>query len=152
MEELLERPLGDGAMMAQLRSVCGLSHEDEAAARRLLHALQQPQTAGAAATAGVHGLQAPSQPEWARRTGVAEKVHRSAAADAERLGLRRCALASCGATEAHALHFKRCTGCRAVVYCCREHQVEGWPGHKKACKAARKAAAAEDEAGPSDAA
>ena len=31
-------------------------------------------------------------------------------------------------------------------------QVAGWPGHKKACKAARKAAAAEDdEAGPSGA-
>ena len=69
--------------------------------------------------------------------------------DAE--GLRSCALPGCGAKEAHPTHFKSCAACRAVVYCCREHQVEGWPGHKKACKAALKAAAAADEAGPSGA-
>ena len=66
-------------------------------------------------------------------------------------GLRSCALPGCGAREAHPMHFKSCAACRMVVYCCREHQVAGWPGHKKACKAARKAAAAEDEAGPSGA-
>ena len=66
-------------------------------------------------------------------------------------GLRTCALRGCGAREAHPTHFKSCAACRAVVYCCREHQVAGWPGHKKACKAARKAAAAEDGAGPSGA-
>ena len=66
-------------------------------------------------------------------------------------GLRRCALAGCGAKEAHPAHFKSCAACRAVVYCCREHQVAGWPSHKKACTAARKAAAADDAAGPSGA-
>ena len=68
-------------------------------------------------------------------------------------GLRTCALPGCGAKEAHLTHFKSCAACRAVVYCCREHQVAGWPGHKKACKAARKAAAAEEDdgAGPSGA-
>jgi len=55
-------------------------------------------------------------------------------------GLRTCA--RCGAKEAHPHHFKSCAACRTVVYCCREHQVEGWPSHKKACKAACKAAAA----------
>ena len=65
-------------------------------------------------------------------------------------GLRRCALPGCGAKEAHPAHFKSCAACRIVVYCCREHQVAGWPAHKKACKAARKASAAE-EAGPSGA-
>ena len=64
--------------------------------------------------------------------------------------LRSCALCGCGAKEAHAAHFKRCAACSTVVYCCREHQVEGWPSHKKACKAARKAAAG-DGAGPSGA-
>ena len=67
-------------------------------------------------------------------------------------GLRCCALPGCSAREAHPAHFKSCAACRAVVYCCREHQVAGWPGHKKACKAARKAAAAaEGGAGPSNA-
>ena len=56
-------------------------------------------------------------------------------------GLRHCALPGCGAKEAHPAHFKSCAACRAVVYCCREHQVEGWSGHKRACKAARKAQA-----------
>ena len=66
-------------------------------------------------------------------------------------GLRSCALPGCGAKEVHPAHFKSCAACRTVVYCCREHQVAGWPAHKKACKAARKAAAADDEAGPSGA-
>ena len=67
-------------------------------------------------------------------------------------GLRTCALPGCGAKEAHPTHFKSCAACRTVVYCCREHQVAGWPSHKKACKAARKAAAAaEDDAGREDA-
>lgn len=59
-------------------------------------------------------------------------------------GLRSCALASCGAKEAHAQHFKRCAACHAVVYCSREHQVADWAAHKAACKAARKAAAADN--------
>ena len=66
-------------------------------------------------------------------------------------GLRSCALASCSASEAHPQHFKSCAACRTVVYCCREHQVEGWPSRKKACKAACKAKAAAadgDGAGP----
>ena len=36
-----------------------------------------------------------------------------------------CALAGYGAEEAHRAHFKRCAACQTVVYCCREHQVEG---------------------------
>jgi len=62
-------------------------------------------------------------------------------------GLRSCALAGCGAKEAHPQHFKSCAACRTVVYCCREHQVEGWPSHKKACNAACKAAASADGGG-----
>ena len=58
-----------------------------------------------------------------------------------RRGLRSCGLASCGATEAHVNHFKRCSACKAVVYCCKEHHLADWPAHKAACKAARKAAA-----------
>ena len=65
--------------------------------------------------------------------------------------LRRCALPGCAAKEAHPTHFKSCAACRAVVYCCREHQVAGWPAHKKACQAARKAAEEDDGAGPSSA-
>jgi hypothetical protein len=57
-------------------------------------------------------------------------------------GLRSCALAGCGAKEAHPQHFKRCSACKGVVYCSKEHQLEAWPAHKAACKAARKAAAA----------
>ena len=29
---------------------------------------------------------------------------------------------------------KWCTGCYAVLYCCREHQKKHWPEHKPACK------------------
>ena len=47
-------------------------------------------------------------------------------------GLRTCALPGCGAREAHPAHFKSCAACRTVAYCCREHQVAGWPAHKAA--------------------
>jgi len=62
-------------------------------------------------------------------------------------GLRSCCLAGCGAKEAHPQHFKRCSACQDVVYCSKEHQLEAWPAHKAACKAARKAAAATAEGG-----
>jgi hypothetical protein len=64
----------------------------------------------------------------------------TAAATAAARGLRFCALHTCGAQEVHASHFKRCSACLGVVYCCKEHQVQGWPAHKAACRAARKAA------------
>jgi hypothetical protein len=71
----------------------------------------------------------------------------TAAATAAARGLHFCALPTCGAQEVHASQFKRCSACSGVVYCCKEHQVQDWPAHKAACRAARKAAeAADDEA------
>ncbi len=67
------------------------------------------------------------------------RVAANAAAVAAR-GLHFCALPTCGAQEVHASHFKRCSACLSVVYCCKEHQVQDWPAHKAACRAARKAA------------
>ena len=85
----------------------------------------------------------------------AEAQHAAVTKSLTAPGLRRCALPGCCAKEAHPAHFKSCAACRTVVYCCREHQVTGWPAHKKACKAARKAAEEEEEdddgAGPSGA-
>ena len=66
----------------------------------------------------------------------------AAAAEAAVRGLRECALAGCNSKEVHVSQFKRCGACRTVAYCCREHQVEDWPAHKAACKAARKATGA----------
>ena len=64
--------------------------------------------------------------------------------------LRNCALAACGAKEAHQKLYKKCSRCKTVVYCSKAHQEADWPAHKTACKAARQAAAAaEDGAGPS---
>ncbi len=71
------------------------------------------------------------------------------AAAAAAPGLRRCALAACGAREAHPSHFKSCAACRGVAYCCKEHQTQDWPSHKAACKAARKAAERTAERGAS---
>jgi hypothetical protein len=64
----------------------------------------------------------------------------TAAATAAARGLHFCALHTCGAQEVHASQFKRCSACLSVVYCCKEHQVQDWPAHKAACRAARKAA------------
>ena len=65
------------------------------------------------------------------------QVHVRAASRVAAYGLRACAHAACGAREVHATQFQRCSACQAVVYCCREHQLADWPGHKAACKAAR---------------
>jgi hypothetical protein len=73
-------------------------------------------------------------------------VTATAAATAAARGLHFCALPACGAQEVHASQFKRCSACLSVVYCCKEHQVQGWPAHKAPCRAARKAAEAADEA------
>jgi hypothetical protein len=69
----------------------------------------------------------------------------AAAATAATRGLHFCALRSCGAQEVHASQFKRCSACLSVVYCCKEHQVQDWPAHKAACRAARKAAEQADD-------
>jgi hypothetical protein len=68
------------------------------------------------------------------------RIHAAQDADVAAGRLQQCALASCAARESHASQFKRCGACRTVCYCCRDHQVEDWPNHKAACKAARKAA------------
>jgi hypothetical protein len=70
------------------------------------------------------------------------RVAAAAAATAAARGLHFCALRACGAQEVHASQFKRCSACLSVVYCCKEHQVQDWPAHKAACRAARKAAEA----------
>jgi hypothetical protein len=72
----------------------------------------------------------------------ADEAHQTAAAAATAAarGLHFCALRACGAQEVHASQFKRCSACLSVVYCCKEHQVQDWPAHKAACRAARKAA------------
>jgi hypothetical protein len=83
------------------------------------------------------------------RSAEAHTTHANAtaAATAAARGLHFCALPTCGAQEVHASQFKRCSACSGVVYCCKEHQVQAWPAHKAACRAARKAAeAADDEA------
>jgi hypothetical protein len=71
-------------------------------------------------------------------------VAATAAATVAARGLHFCALPTCGAQEVHASQFKRCSACLSVVYCCKEHQVQDWPAHKAACRAARKAAEAAD--------
>lgn len=64
-----------------------------------------------------------------------------AAPTAAELRRRCCALASCGEREPRLGTYKRCSACKAVVYCCKDHQLAAWPSHKAACKEARKARA-----------
>ena len=82
--------------------------------------------------------------EHARVTAeAAPSCEHGGCAEAES-GLRRCEMmAGCAAREANQAQFKSCAACRAVVYCCREHQVADWDSHRAACKATRKAQAEE---------
>ena len=58
----------------------------------------------------------------------------------EKLGLRTCGNAGCGAVEAHVSQFRTCSACKAAWYCRPECQRAAWPTHKAECKAARRAA------------
>jgi hypothetical protein len=68
----------------------------------------------------------------ARTIELAEIAARDAVAGS---GLRACALgAACGKRETARQQFKICSACRAVAYCCREHQAAHWRKHKADCK------------------
>ena len=120
----------------------GVKRLDARMMQLLASALQQLQRSGVLRARGIEDIQLVTTEKEAFQEAVRNSLN---APD-----LRSCALAGCGAKEAHPAHFKSCAACRTVVYCCCEHQVAGWPALKKACEAARKAAAAKDEeAGPS---
>jgi hypothetical protein len=70
---------------------------------------------------------------------AAKMVAARATATAPEL-LRNCALTSCGAKEAHVLHFSKCGVCKAVVYCSKACQAADWPIHKANCEALKTAA------------
>ena len=56
------------------------------------------------------------------------------AADVAAVGLHACALPACGAREVTVHQFKRCGGCKAVVYCSAECAKAHWKaGHKREC-------------------
>ena len=46
---------------------------------------------------------------------------------------RKHTCARCGVAEAVRGDFKACGRCRALHYCCKEHQVAHWKTHKKTC-------------------
>jgi hypothetical protein len=101
---------------------------------RILTAWRRLQSSGVLQRRGImHGV--------SLVTALNTHADATAAATAAARGLRVCALHNtCGAQEVHASQFKRCAACLSVVYCCKEHQVQDWPAHKAACRAARKAA------------
>ena len=109
---------------------------------RLVSAFAKLQASGMIEERGMIGNEATTQMQAAiiQRGERALEGRAAAAASGQ---LRRCALAGCGNKEANVSHFSRCSACKTVVYCSKEHQVADWPAHKKACKATRKAVATE---------
>lgn len=51
--------------------------------------------------------------------------------EAKSFVLKTCSRAECNNREARAAEFKRCGGCKEVVYCGQACQKEDWPAHKK---------------------
>ena len=151
-------------LMTRPRALLRRSHvEGEMSLVNLLSIFLRPSSALDAALAPARPAFEPLAAAWARlessgvllergiaadadsfKQGGAAHAERSAAAHASWVArggrLRPCALPACAAVEQHQSHFKLCSACKAVVYCCQAHQAEDWPSHKKACKAARKAA------------
>ena len=66
------------------------------------------------------------------RSFAAEEARQ--AADVAAVGLHTCALPACGAREVSVHQFKRCGGCKAVVYCSAACAKAHWKaGHKREC-------------------
>jgi hypothetical protein len=116
----------DAGLLLRMRAECGLSAAEEMALRRLAERHK-----AAMAELSTQELQSELGEINARRK-------QTAAADAARHGLRRCALPSCDAQEPHPKLFKLCGRCRGAAYCCAAHSVEDWKRHKRedGCKAA----------------
>lgn len=67
------------------------------------------------------------------QSGIRAQVSRSNVTDQPRDPKKFCAV--CGVTVA----LKYCNGCNSIAFCCREHQLQSWPTHKKECKRIQKA-------------
>ena len=52
-------------------------------------------------------------------------------AEAKSYVLKTCSRDDCATREVRVAEFKRCGGCKEVVYCGQACQKEAWPGHKK---------------------
>ena len=74
-----------------------------------------------------------AQQKW---RALHETWQRLAAADAAPRAApsTKCELPSCDKAERTDGGFKRCSGCKRVMYCSGEHQLEDWKRHKKECK------------------
>jgi hypothetical protein len=123
---------GEATLLDRVRQALQLkplSHSDREALQAAYDRLQ------------ASGIEAQREMELTSQENIADfvKILAKAQADNAARGLQSCA--HCGAREAHVAHFKRCSACKAVVFCCKDCQLANWPTHKAACKAARKAAA-----------
>jgi hypothetical protein len=114
-------------LLNDMRSLCSLTREEEAALRVLFQRLVVDDNARQrnmhlSVTAEAKGN---------------KQAREAAAADVARHGLRACALPGCGAVEPHPKAFKLCGRCRGAVYCSAAHQREDWRRHKRddGCKA-----------------
>ena len=152
--ELMQQPrrLGDSAVPFETELTKALRHAvvhgpgkrlDARLVRLLAAALQRLERSGVLQARNIEACIQEDAPKTLAHTATLRK-------SLAEQGMRNFALAACGAKEAHQKLFKMCAGCKAVVYCSKEHQEDDWPSHKTACKVARIAAAADDDgAGPS---
>jgi hypothetical protein len=126
VHSLVTLALSDEAgLLLRMRATCGLTAAEETALRQLAERHQ------AEAKCEKQEL-----PKWVE--GINANMQQAAAMDTARHGLRRCALPSCDAQEAHPKLFKLCGRCNATAYCCKQHQTEDWKRHKRedGCQAA----------------
>jgi hypothetical protein len=54
-----------------------------------------------------------------------EQAKAKAKAEKDAPGRQSCA--HCGAREVHTAQFKRCSACKAAVFCCKDCQLANWP-------------------------
>ncbi len=130
--------------LPELLDALGLDPEHRKWRERVAAALLRLRKSGALQKRGLKSVDVECLQTYLQESRDRADLERAAAAESGLL--KSCALAGCGAKEAHVSQFGKCSACKAVAYCCRDHQQADWPAHKAACKAARKAAAAAKDA------
>jgi hypothetical protein len=103
----------------------------------VLELLNRPAVAGIERARGVM--------DAATHAFSAQEARRAATEARVAAGFRVCALPACSAVEESTGQHKLCASCRAVAYCCAEHQALHWRldggSHRRECRALKAARA-----------
>jgi hypothetical protein len=94
-----------------------------------------PTQGGSSASKGSNKLQTSSGAAVEAGAGAEPQAQQASTAQQPAPGAGK-SLKPCAWCGTQLPKLQKCSRCRKVGYCCKEHQVEHWPTHKQQCAAA----------------